>query len=112
MAIYHLRLGMVQRSRGQSVVAVAADRARVRLHDSRLDRTFATLPAKCSTQPILSEVLLPTGRLHTGSTGKCSGTPSRPSSAGPMPASPGRLKLHCQRNCRASKQGIWSAATC
>lgn len=61
MAIYHLRLGMVQRSRGQSVVAVAADRARVRLHDCQLDRTFAPLPAKRGTQPILSEVLLPGG---------------------------------------------------
>jgi len=37
MAIYHLRFGVVQRSKGQSVVAVAADRARVRLHDQRLD---------------------------------------------------------------------------
>ncbi len=59
MAIYHLSLSMVQRSRGQSVVAVAADRARVRLHDCRLDQTFSPLPAKRGTQPILSEVLLP-----------------------------------------------------
>ena len=46
MAIYHLRLGMVQRSRGRNVVAVAvaADRARVRLHDCRVDQTFAPLP--------------------------------------------------------------------
>jgi len=61
MAIYHLRLGMVQRSKGQSVVAVAADRARVRLHDERLDRVMAPLPAKRGTAPVFSEVLLPDG---------------------------------------------------
>jgi len=61
MAIYHLRLGMVQRSKGQSAVAVAADRARVRLHDERLDQTMAPLPAKRGTVPAFSEVLLPDG---------------------------------------------------
>ena len=61
MAIYHFRLGVVQRSKGQSVVAVAADRARVRLHDQQLDRTHAPLPAKRGTSPILSELLLPDG---------------------------------------------------
>ncbi len=59
MAIYHFRLGVVQRSRGQSAVAIAADRARLRLHDCRLDQTFSPLPAKRGTRPILSEVLLP-----------------------------------------------------
>lgn len=52
---------MVQRSRGQSAVAVAADRARLQLHDRRLDRTFAPLPVKRGTRPVLSEVLLPDG---------------------------------------------------
>ena len=61
MAIYHLRLGMVQRSKGQSVVAVAADRARVRLHDERLDQVMAPLPAKRGTLPVFSAVLLPDG---------------------------------------------------
>lgn len=61
MAIYHLRLSMVQRSKGQSVVAVAADRARVRLHDERLGRIAAPLPAKRGTAPVFSEVLLPDG---------------------------------------------------
>ena len=61
MAIYHLRLGVVQRSKGQSAVAVAADRARVRLHDERLDRAVAPLPAKRGTAPLHSEVLLPEG---------------------------------------------------
>lgn len=61
MAIYHLSLRMVQRSKGQSVVAVAADRARVLLHDRRLDQSFAPLPAKRGTRPILSELLLPKG---------------------------------------------------
>ncbi len=61
MAIYHLRLGMVQRSKGQSVVAVAADRARVRLRDERLDQIMAPLPAKRGTAPVFSEVLLPDG---------------------------------------------------
>ncbi len=61
MAIYHLRFGLVQRSKGQSVVAVAADRARVRLHDRRLDRIQAPLPAKRGSMPILSKVLLPDG---------------------------------------------------
>jgi len=61
MAIYHFRLGLVQRSKGQSAVAVAADRARVRLHDRRLDRMQAPLPAKRDTMPILSKVLLPDG---------------------------------------------------
>ncbi len=49
---------MVQRSKGQSVVAGAADRARERLHDRRLDRTQAPLPAKRGFMPILSKVLL------------------------------------------------------
>lgn len=61
MAIYHLHLGMVQRSKGQSVVAVAADRARVRLRDERLDRVMAPLPAKRGTAPVFSAVLLPAG---------------------------------------------------
>ena len=61
MAIYHLRFGLVQRAKGQSAVAVAADRARVRLHDQRLDRMQAPLPAKRGTMPILSKVLLPDG---------------------------------------------------
>jgi ATP-dependent exoDNAse (exonuclease V) alpha subunit len=61
MAIYHLRLGMVQRSKGQSVVAVAADRARVRLHDERLDQAMVPLPAKRGTAPVFSAVLLPDG---------------------------------------------------
>lgn len=61
MAIYHLSLGMVQRSKGQSAVAVAADRARVRLHNRRLERTHAPLPIKRGSAPILSEVLLPEG---------------------------------------------------
>jgi ATP-dependent exoDNAse (exonuclease V) alpha subunit len=61
MAIYHLRLGMVQRSKGQSVVAVAADRARVWLRDERLDQVMAPLPAKRGTAPVFSEVLLPDG---------------------------------------------------
>ena len=61
MAIYHLRFGLVQRSKGQSAMAVAAGRARVRLHDRRLDRTQAPLPAKRGTMPILSKVLLPDG---------------------------------------------------
>ena len=61
MAIYHLRFGLVQRSKEQSAVAVAADRARVRLHDRRLDRMQAPLPAKSGTMPILSKVLLPDG---------------------------------------------------
>lgn len=61
MAIYHLRLGVVQRSKGQSAVAVAADRARVRLHDERLDRVMAPLRAKRGTAPVFSEVLLPEG---------------------------------------------------
>ena len=61
MAIYHLRFGVVQRAKGQSAVAVAADRARVRLHDRRLDRMQAPLPAKHGTMPILSKVLLPDG---------------------------------------------------
>ncbi len=61
MAIYHFRLGLVQRSKGQSAVAVAADRARVRLHDRRLGRMQAPLPAKRGTMPILSKVLLPDG---------------------------------------------------
>ena len=59
MAIYPLRFATVQRSMRQSVVAVAADRARVRLHDRRLDRMQAPLPAKRGTMPILSKVLLP-----------------------------------------------------
>jgi ATP-dependent exoDNAse (exonuclease V) alpha subunit len=61
MATYHLRFGLVQRAKGQSAVAVAADRARVRLHDRRLDRMQAPLPAKRGTMPILSKVLLPDG---------------------------------------------------
>lgn len=61
MAIYHLRFGLVQRAKGQSAVAVAADRARVRLHDRRLDRMQTPLPAKRGTMPILSKVLLPDG---------------------------------------------------
>ena len=61
MAIYHLRFGVVQRSKGQSAVAVAADRARVRLHDRRLDCVQAPLPAKRGIMPILSKVLLPDG---------------------------------------------------
>jgi len=61
MAIYHFRLGVVQRAKGQSVVAVAADRARARLHDDRLDLTFGALPAKRGSTPALSEVLLPDG---------------------------------------------------
>ena len=61
MAIFHFRLGVVQRSKGQSVVAVAADRARVRLHDRQLDRTDTPAPAKRETSPILSELLLPDG---------------------------------------------------
>lgn len=61
MAIYHLSLGVVQRSKGQSVVAVAADRARVRLHDERLDQVMAPLPAKRGTAPVFSAVLLPEG---------------------------------------------------
>ena len=61
MAIYHLRFGLVQRSKGQSAVAVAADRARVRLHDRRLNRMQAPLPAQRGTMPILSKVLLPDG---------------------------------------------------
>ncbi len=61
MAIYHLRFSVVQRSKGQSVVAVAADRARVRLHDQRLDRMQAPLPAKRGSLPVLSELLLPDG---------------------------------------------------
>ncbi len=39
MAVYHLRFAVVQRSKGQSVVTVAADRARMRLHDRRLGGT-------------------------------------------------------------------------
>ena len=61
MAIYHLRFGPVQHAKGQSVVAVAADHARVRLHDRRLDRVQAPLPAKHGTMLILSKVLLPDG---------------------------------------------------
>jgi ATP-dependent exoDNAse (exonuclease V) alpha subunit len=61
MAIFHLSLRMVQRSKGQSVVAVAADRARALLHDRSLDQRFAPLPAKHRIQPILSEILLPEG---------------------------------------------------
>lgn len=61
MAIYPLRFATVQRSMRQSVVAVAADRARVRLHDRRLDRMQAPLHAKRGTMPILSKVLLPDG---------------------------------------------------
>ena len=61
MAIYHLWFAVVQRSKGRSVVAVAADRARVRLHDRRLDRMQAPLPAKRGTMPLLSKVLLPDG---------------------------------------------------
>jgi len=41
------------------VVAIAADRARVRLHDDRLGQAFQPLPAKRGTTPALSEVLLP-----------------------------------------------------
>lgn len=59
MAIYHLRLGMVQRSKGHSAVAVAADRARARLFDRRLARSCQPLPCKRGSLPILSEVLLP-----------------------------------------------------
>ena len=61
MAIYHFTLRMVQRSSGQSIVAIAADRARVVLQDHRLDRRFAPLPAKHHTRPVLSEILLPEG---------------------------------------------------
>ena len=62
MAIYHLTLGMVQRSKGQSAVAVAADRARARLHDRRLDHVHAPWPHKRGgSAPVLSEVLLPAG---------------------------------------------------
>lgn len=61
MAIFHLSLRMVQRSKGQSIVAVAADRARALLHDRRLDQRFAPIPAKHRIQPILSEILLPEG---------------------------------------------------
>ena len=61
MAIYHLWLGVVQRSKGQSVVAIAADRARVRLHDTRLDRVVTPLPAKRGAVTLHSEVLLPEG---------------------------------------------------
>ena len=61
MAIYHFTLRMVQRSKGQSAIAVAADRARVRLHDRRLECTHAPIPAKRGSLPILSEVLLPEG---------------------------------------------------
>ena len=61
MAIYHLWLGIVQRSKGQSVVAIAADRARVRLHDTRLGRVVTPLPAKRGAVPLHSEVLLPDG---------------------------------------------------
>ena len=43
------------------MVAVAADRARVRLHDARLDQAMAPLPAKRGTAPLHSEVLLPEG---------------------------------------------------
>ena len=61
MAIYHLRLSVVRRSKGQSAVAVAADRARVRLHDERLGRIMAPLPAKRGTAPVFSAVLVPAG---------------------------------------------------
>ncbi len=57
MAIYHLRFGVVQRSKGQSVMAVAADRAHVRLHDRRLGRLQASVPVKRGTMLILSKVL-------------------------------------------------------
>lgn len=61
MAIFHFQSRMVQRSKGQSVVAVAADRARIRLHDEQLDRMMAPLPVKRGTAPVFSEVLLPVG---------------------------------------------------
>jgi ATP-dependent exoDNAse (exonuclease V) alpha subunit len=61
MAIFHFHVGMVQRSRGQSVVAAAADRARVELYDYRLDRTQSPLQHKKGELPILSKVLLPDG---------------------------------------------------
>lgn len=59
MAIYHFSLSLVQRSRGQSVVAVAADRARVKLYDNSLGLLQAPQKNKSKTQPIFSEVLLP-----------------------------------------------------
>lgn len=52
---------MVQRSKGQSAVAVAADRAHVRLFDRRLARSCQPLPQKRGSIPILCEVLLPEG---------------------------------------------------
>ena len=50
---------MVQRSKGHSVVAIAADRSRTHLFDSRLARRCRPWPHKGKALPILSEVLLP-----------------------------------------------------
>lgn len=52
---------MVQRSKGQSIVAVAADRSRTRLFDARLACPCRPWPHKRGAPPILSEVLLPDG---------------------------------------------------
>lgn len=51
----------MQRSKGQSVVAVAADRARVKLYDNSLGLLHAPQKHKSKSPPILSEVLLPPG---------------------------------------------------
>lgn len=112
MATYHLRLGMVQRSRGQSVVAVAVDHARVRLHNHRLDRIFAPLPAKRGTQSILSQVLLPDGAPPSWRDRETLCNAIEAFDVGATLASPERLRSRCRRSCRASRWGIWPTATC
>lgn len=58
MAIFHFSVGVVQRSSGQSVVAVAARRSGARLYDNRLGRTHLPYPGRA---PVHSEILLPDG---------------------------------------------------
>ncbi len=59
LAIYHFSLSIVQRSKGQSIVAIAADRARVKLYDNSLGILHAPQRHKSKNPPILSEILLP-----------------------------------------------------
>ena len=58
MAIYHFSARMVQRSKGQSVVAVAARRSGTVLRDERLG--CACRPLR-DGRPVHSEILLPAG---------------------------------------------------
>ena len=58
MAIYHFQVRMVQRSKGHSVVQIAASRSGTRLYDERYGRTRRPV---CDDTPCWSEILLPDG---------------------------------------------------